>query len=225
MRQRDIKTTKQEWAFNSPMITPLNHYKEHDRVITRFSDAQRLIDEIKEYANSRNLSVYWRGQVDYRWGLHSSLARQLSSVTMLNDALIDKVENAILKEAAKWIDDFKYKPYRQPLARLAYLQHHGIPTRLIDFTHNPAVALFFATESLDEVDGRIFALLVRNKEVLKKTPRGTPWRDYGSNEVKIWDPVATAIIFSRLEAQEGVFAIGRLPSTRPYRTGWDELLE
>ncbi len=41
---------------------------------------------------------------------------------------------------------------------MAYSQHHGLPTELLDVTENPIVALYFACESNLQSDGILYAI-------------------------------------------------------------------
>lgn len=170
------------------MIQPYDYYKQNDSFAVTLSDVKRNIELIEEFAALHNYRVFWRGQMNHEWGLISSLVRRLATASTVDDALLDRVELGLLNEAGAWIADLAESSYAYPLAKLAYLQHHGIPTRLLDFTADPWMAVFFAAESMDELDGRIFALLVRPNDVLESTPKGRPWREYKTNEVRVYDP-------------------------------------
>ena len=52
------------------------------------------------------------------------------------------------------------------LEKLTYMQHYGCPTRLLDITSNPLVALYFACEKEDKHDGIVYIFGVDNAAVL-----------------------------------------------------------
>ena len=51
------------------------------------------------------------------------------------------------------------------IEKLTYMQHYGCPTRLLDITTNPLVALYFACVGEENTDGVIYVFSVNNRDV------------------------------------------------------------
>jgi len=89
----------------------------------------------------------FRGERDERWPLYSSLSRYLQNFGVARAAWPEQEERILRifkRKAHQFVpqppdpsDDFQW---------LALMQHHGAPTRLIDYTWSPYVAAFFALE-------------------------------------------------------------------------------
>ena len=93
----------------------------------------------------------FRGHSDRTWELKSSIGRNLNGDWKL-----------FLNGEKDSISEFRKKavPHINPEQKtdiecLSIMQQHGCSTRLLDFTTNPLVALFFACESNPKIDGEL----------------------------------------------------------------------
>lgn len=90
--------------------------------------------------------------------------------------------NKVVEREKKSLDEFKKRaiPYLRYTPKLdidwlCLMQHYGCSTRLIDFTSNPLVALFFAADPLFKMDGEVIIANyasyeeVSNEELFKRT--------------------------------------------------------
>jgi hypothetical protein len=97
-------------------------------------------------------SVRWfRGQADAAWKLVPSLGRKPNGPQAEN-ALIKRFrQNATSLLSAQPVDEWHW---------LFLMQHHGVPTRLLDWTENPLVALFFVVADVERLtlDGCLWCL-------------------------------------------------------------------
>src|SRR5580692_6211011 len=100
----------------------------------------------------------FRGERDERWPLYSSLSRYLKNFGVSRDAWPSQ-EGRILRIFKRKAHQFVSQPPdpNDDFQWMALMQHHGAPTRLIDFTWSPYVAAFFALERT-LADGVVWAM-------------------------------------------------------------------
>jgi hypothetical protein len=169
----------------------------------------------------------FRGHGDARWALESTLARRFKIAGIDQRAWITQ-ESRILRifkrKAHLFLDHIPDD--RDSFRWLALMQHHGAPTRLLDFTWSPYVAAFFALENAIG-ESAIWAvsppalseplsLTIKGKRRKVDPERLGPWyegnyeRYFLGNKYSFINYGEPHIMNQRLIAQSGTFVI---PST------------
>jgi len=82
--------------------------------------------------NGEKNKLFFRGQADIDWRVEPSIFR---------DNYLSIEHDIIRSSISRNPEEFVNEKY---FTQLTKLQHYGLPTRLLDVTHNPLVALYFA---------------------------------------------------------------------------------
>lgn len=121
------------------------------------SSVEKLIEQLNVLPNN----FFYRGHANADWNLQSSLERLIGDKWSVEEALkFEDFSLAQFRSKFHLYDHENVKPDSK-LAWLSIMQHYGVPTRLLDFTESPYVALYFALEAYSpqsKSDFAIFAL-------------------------------------------------------------------
>jgi len=114
------------------------------------------VDDFFKQIEKYQKDTWWkfRGQADSDWNLIPKAGRDNHGKYKDEDMF-----NAWKRRAKSLID----KNYNSDWDYLAIAQHTGLPTRLLDWSHNPLIAAFFACNECNEKDGALFAFHSDNK--------------------------------------------------------------
>jgi len=199
------------------------HLKREFKSLPRYRHSRMGVGKPGGSSSKDEKVCFFRGQACSEWGLTSSLYRLLDATDNLG--VDSELEMA---EAERIVIDTARSPHIgigrgvSPLELLAVLQHHGVPTRLIDMSTDWRVALYFACNELDSEDGRLFLIFVD-----QDSRPSVPFDSEINVELNWWQGAEDAFIESvwrssvfpvlfpffdvRMISQRGYFIVGGLP--------------
>lgn len=202
------------------------------RTLRSFSEFEEAIDEIL-ISDPKKPTTCFRGQADESWPLIPSLARCIEGdlTTSQVYAIEEHAIKSFQKRAPLLLNPSLLPEHNQVFDWLPIMQHFNAPTRLLDWTYSPYVALYFAVQDLFTQNGSVWFfdshfLEIGRNALLQGRPQ---WLPMGEPQVPTWqwsllaasDPESVVYEYSsqripkglapgneRYIVQQGTFTVG-----------------
>jgi len=172
--------------------------------VEQIGSFEDFIEIIEEY----NKNAFYRGHSNgAKWKLIPSIGRLIlknSSLQVGNYGGWKGFEKDILFRFKRYA--LQYLANYKNLSQIDWLvlgQHYGLPTRLLDWTENPLVALFFTIEEDYKCESHIWIIIPSFLESLDKDIEDI-------NEITMYFP---KILDARMVSQKSCFTIHPLDNT------------
>ena len=147
----------EEKGFQIDVIPAEDRLPEYPHItvyVKSLSEYMRMIAFLYEFDNSLHERLAFRGVSDYRYSLSPSLKVYQERKDLGYAYDFYNIENALVNEFTTTRPE-EFVGISSNFDLLAKMQHLGLPTRLLDFSLNPLVALYFACQSQSDTTARV----------------------------------------------------------------------
>lgn len=185
----------------------MNGATENEFVADDWATLQRLLfrDSWDEEIGRHRSPYVFRGMTNAEYSLETSLQR------FVGDSGDWDLEVHLLRNFRQYARKEIEQP-ESPFHLMALAQHHGLPTRLLDWTYSPTVATYFAADGSPDADGVVWA--VNYRVAHEKSPEYfrdflTQWGTDMFNAAMLNDLMKQVI--QRSKVDDGLLAGGTIP--------------
>lgn len=170
-----------------------------DRIISGFDELHKIV---QGYGKT---TVIYRGVTKADFGLIPDVGRY-EAFTPSN--IKEKEENILRLFKEQAVPYLSFRP-RTDWEWLAIARHHGLPTRLLDWSRNPLIGAYFAVEKEHDGDSILYAY--RSRTYIRTDKKEKPFDiDYVGRFV-------STHVTRRITAQVGVFTMHPKPK-EPFKS-------
>lgn len=181
IKENEIGKKRKEILSELKILLPkMNIGTKYNDVIYNTDDIEFInissLSQFSSYLHSKKMidkSIYFRGQANINWPIKPSVFR---------GKWIDEEHNIIREMVLR--NPSEFTSALSTLDKLTKMQHYNAPTRLLDLTHNPYIALYFACEEIKDFEDTCYG------EVVIFEDDGKSERYYDSDTVSIISNIA-----------------------------------